>query len=114
MYLTTEDEQMLNGSIEIIGHIFERLRDMPIKDAARDISELDKAKRERYARKDRKDTRMFDIVAEDAISIGDGFSGHMDQMLRVYNQTGVIITEECGRVPRETRIEHNTPTLISE
>ena len=114
MYLTAEDERMLNGSIEIMCHIFELLRDMPVGDAVRDISELDGAKQERYARKDRKDTRMFDIVAEDAVSVGDGFSGHMDQMLKVYNQTGVIITEECGRVPREIRIEHSTPTLISD
>ncbi|MEK6887957.1 MAG: hypothetical protein AABX14_03370 [Candidatus Aenigmatarchaeota archaeon] len=114
MYLTPEDEKMLNGSIEIMSRIFERLRDMPTEEAVRDISELDKETRERYARKDRKDTRMFDIVAEDAISIGDGFSGHMDHMLRVYNQTGVIVTEECGRVPRKLRIEHTTPTIISD
>ena len=114
MYLTPEDTSMLNGSIEIMSRIFERLRDTPVKDAVRNLSGLDKAKQDRYRRKDRKDTRMFDIVAEDAISIGDGFSGHMDQMLRVYNKTGVIITEECGRVPREIPIEHSTPTVISD
>lgn len=105
---------MLDRSIEIMSQLFERLRDLPVEDAIKDISELDKRKQERYKRKDRKDTRMFDIVAEDAISIGDGFPGNMDQMQRVYNRTGVIITEECGRVPREIRIEHDTPTIISD
>ncbi len=114
MYLTQEDELMLNGSIEIMGHLFDRLRDMPFEEATMDLSKLDKRKQERYKRKDRKDTRMFDILAEDSISIGDGFPGNMDHIQRVYNHTGVIITEECGRVPRETRIDHDTPTIISD
>jgi len=35
-------------------------------------------------------------------------------MHRAYNQAGVVITEECGRTPREMRIEHVTPVIISD
>ncbi|MDI6721577.1 MAG: hypothetical protein QMD85_04245, partial [Candidatus Aenigmarchaeota archaeon] len=114
MYLTEADERMLNGTISIMKRLFDLLRDMPVEEAVRDLKNFDKRTQEKYSRKDRKDTRFFDIVAEDAISLGDGCCGHMDHMLKAYNQMGVMITEECGRVPREIRIEHNTPTIISD
>ena len=114
MYMSDEDGKMLDGTIGILKHMFEQIRDMPIDEAMRNLSDLGEEKIRRYSRKDRKDTMLIDVVAEDAISIGDGFSGHLDYMLRIYNQTGVIITEECGRMPREIKIEHNTPTIISD
>ena len=114
MYLTDSDEIMLAGTLGIMRHMFHVLRDIPVGEAARDLSQFDERTRAKYSRKDMKDTRFFDIVAEDTIALGNGCSGHMDQIQRVYNQTGVIITEECGRVPREVRIEHSTPTIISD
>jgi len=113
-YLTEEDVALLDGSIRIMQNMYERLIELPVEEAKRDLSELDARMQEKYRRKDRKDTRYFDIVAEDAISIGDGFSGHLDLFQKVLGRSGVIITEECGRVPRDLRIEHDTPVIISD
>jgi len=114
MHLTEEDRLMLNGSIELMGHLYKNLRDMPVEEAVKDLSLFDEKTRARYSRKDMKDTRFFDIVGEDAIYFGDGFPGHQTLMERYYGQPGVVITEECGRRPRALRIEHNTPTVISD
>ncbi|RLI97175.1 MAG: hypothetical protein DRO99_03360 [Candidatus Aenigmatarchaeota archaeon] len=114
MYLTEEDVEMLNGSVSVLSKMYQRLRDLPVEEARRDLSELDAKAQKKYARKDRKDTKFFDIVAEDAISIGDGYQGHLDLFQKIFGQQGIIITEECGRVPREPRIEHDTPVIISD
>ncbi|HLD77668.1 MAG TPA: hypothetical protein VJB16_01440, partial [archaeon] len=112
--MTEADGQMLDASVQVLKNLFSALRELPVADAMRPISELDERTRAKYSRKDRKDTRFIDIVAEDALSVGCGFSGHVDAMLRAYGTPGVIITEECGRVPRATRIEHDTPVIISD
>lgn len=114
MNITDSDIRMVNASVTNFQHLYKALRDLPVADAVRDLSSLAPDIRERYARKDRKDTNFFDVAGEDAISLGLGFSGHMDAMLRAYGTPGVIITEECGRIPRETRIERATPVIISD
>lgn len=114
MYLTDEDNQLLEGSIKVMQKMYERIAGLPADEAMRDISELPPKTQEKYKRKDRKDTKYFDIVAEDALSVGDGFSGHIDLFLKILGKTGVIITEECGRMPREIRIDHDTPVIISD
>jgi len=105
---------MLNGSIKIMQHMYKHLRELSVEEAAKDISELDDRTRTLYSRKDGKDTDFFDIVAENAISLGADFYGHYSLFQRVYSQSGVIITEERGRVPSDRRIEHNTPVIISD
>jgi hypothetical protein len=114
MQTTDEDVQMLNGSIQIMKNMYLHLRKLSIDEAKKDISELDEKTRRLYARKDGKDTGFFDIVAENAISLGVDFFGHYSLFQRVYSQSGVIITEERGRVPFDRRIEHNTPVIISD
>ncbi|MBU1975391.1 MAG: hypothetical protein KKG59_03230 [Nanoarchaeota archaeon] len=114
MNMIDEDMEMLNGSINIMKHMLTHLRALNVEEAAKDISELDEKKRRLYARKDGKDTIFFDIVAENAISLGTDFWGHYSLFQRVYSQSGVIITEERGRVPDDRRIEHNTPVIISD
>jgi hypothetical protein len=114
MQMTDEDMQMLNGSIQIMKHMYTHLRNLSVDEAQKDISELDEKTRRLYARKDGKDTAFFDIVAENAISLGADFFGHYSLFQRVYSQSGVIITEERGKVPFDRRIEHNTPVIISD
>lgn len=113
MYLTDEDSKMLQGSLEIMTQMYETLRALEVQRAKVDISQLDEKTRKRYSRKDKKDTRFFDIVAEDAISLGHDFFGHDALFKRVYNQSGVVITEEKGKVG-SSRIEDNTPVIISD
>ncbi len=104
MYLTDEDSKMLQGSLEIMTQMYGTLRALEVQRAKVDISQLDEKTRKRYSRKDKKDTRFFDIVAEDAISLGHDFFGHDALFKRVYNQSGVVITEEKGKVG-SSRIE---------
>jgi len=114
MQMTDEDMHMLRGSIEIMQRMYAHLRELSVEEATKDISELDDRIRRLYARKDGKDTVFFDIVAENAISLGATSYGHYSLFQRVYSQSGVIITEERGRVPSDRRIEHNTPVIISD
>lgn len=113
MYLTDEDLEMLNGSIEIMAHMYKVLRQMDPKQAKADVSTLDERMADRYKRKDKKDTRLFDMVAEESISLGYKFVGHNSLFLQAYNEEGVIITEEKGKVG-SSRIEQNTPVIISD
>lgn len=114
VYLTEEDAKLFDGSIGIMQRMYQTLRELPVKEALKDLSELDEKTQTRYVRKDQKDTRYFDIIAENAISTGDYSSGHLDLFQRVLGKSGVIITEECGRIPREIMIEHDTPVIISD
>lgn len=114
MQMTDEDMGMLEGSIDIMRNMYTHLRELDVNKARKDISELDEKTRRLYARKDGKDTVFFDIVAENAISLGATFYGHYSLFQRVYAQSGVVITEERGRVPSDRRIEHNTPVIISD
>jgi len=112
--MTTEDDTMLMGSIKIMQHMYKVLRKLKVKDAIKDISSLDEKIRLLYARKDGKDTISFDIIAENAISLGADFYGHYSLFQRVYSSSGVVITEERGRIPIDRRINHNTPVIISD
>jgi hypothetical protein len=114
MELINEDVEMLNGSLQIMKKMYIDLRNLDIEKASTDIGKLDEKTKRLYARKDGKDTRLFDIVAENAISLGNNFYGHYSLFQRVYNLSGVIITEERGRVPSDRKIEHNTPVIISD
>jgi hypothetical protein len=116
MQMNHEDERMLEGSLNIMRNMYVDLRALPVEDASKDISEFDEKTRKLYSRKDQKDTVYFDMVAENAISLGteDGHYGHYSLFQRVYNQSGMIITEERGKVPSDIRIEHNTPVIISD
>lgn len=114
MQMTDEDINMLNGSIDIMKHMYDHLRELSVEKGAKAISDFDEKTRRLYARKDGKDTFFFDIVAENAISLGANFYGHYSLFQRVYSQSGVIITEERGRVPSDRRIEYNTPVIISD
>ena len=113
MYLTEDDIQMLNGSLEILGHMHEVLRALPVEMAKRDVKELEAKIRDRYKRKDKKDTKFFDVVAEGAISLGHEYEGHYSLFQKVFGTSGVIITEERGKVG-SSRIEGNTPVIISD
>ncbi len=113
MHMTEEDYEMLDGSLKIMHNMFNTLRDIDVKQAQLGLKDLDQRHRERYARKDRKDTLFFDVVAEDAITLGWEYIGHDALFKKVYNQSGVIITEERGKIG-SSRIEHNTPVIISD
>ena len=111
--MTEEDYEMLDGSLRIMLNMFNTLRGIDVKQAQRGLKDLDQRHQERYARKDRKDTLFFDVVAEDAITLGWEYIGHDGLFKRVYSQSGVIITEERGKIG-SSRIEHNTPVIISD
>ncbi|HIG93793.1 MAG TPA: hypothetical protein VJI32_05785 [Candidatus Nanoarchaeia archaeon] len=113
MYLTEEDLEMLNGSLKIFRKMYGTLRALEVTEAKADLNSLPVKMRQRYARKDKKDTIYFDIVAEDAISLGHDFYGHDALFKRAYDKSGVIITEEKGKVG-SSRIEHSTPVIISD
>jgi len=114
MYLTEEDWEMLNGSIRTMSYLFEGLREVDIDFGMSNLKDMSENMQKKYERKDRKDTLQFDIVAEDVISLGKSVPGHISLIDSVYGKSGVIITEEQGRVPREMRIEHDTPIIISD
>jgi len=114
MALTDQDLQMLDGSINILKQMFLELRKLEVDKAAKNLSGLDEITKKLYTRKDGKDTRIFDIVAENAISLGSVSQGHYSLFQKVYSQSGVVITEERGRVPLDRRIEDNTPVVISD
>ncbi len=114
MFLTDEDTDMLIASFAIVKRLYERLRDLHVVEAKRDISELNEKIQRKYARKDRKDTRYFDVVAENAITLGEKGPGMLTTFERILGRSGVVITEECGRIPRSIRIEHDTPVVISD
>ena len=109
---------MLNASLIVMKRVYKMLGNLAINKAGVHISDLPAEVREKYSRKDGKDTIGLDIVAEDIISIGGEVvaygGGHYSLFQRIYDISGVIITEERGRIPRELRIEHNTPILISD
>ncbi|MBT7228941.1 hypothetical protein HN859_05465 [Candidatus Parcubacteria bacterium] len=110
-----KDLMFLNGSLTIMKRMYQGLCRLPVDDAIRHVSELDDETKLLYARKDGKDTLWFDIVAEDIICLGgtSGY-GHYSLFQRIYHQSGVVITEERGRVPKDRRIEPNTPIIISD
>ena len=114
MFLTEEDAAMLDGSIGVLARMTEQLRDLPVSEARRNLSQLSKKDQAKYRRKDMKDTQYFDVVAENALSVGNGGFGHMALFQQIFARQGVIITEECGRVPRDYRIEHDTPVIVSD
>ena len=114
MHLTNEDIEMIDGSLTILKNMYFRLRELSVTDAKRDISEMEDSIKAKYARKDGKDTRFFDIVAENAISYGADSFGHETLFQKIYDIQGVVITEERGKVPPRSRIEDNTPVIISD
>jgi hypothetical protein len=110
-----KDTMMLNGSLTIMRRMYNTLCRLSVKDAIRHISEMDAETQTLYSRKDGKDTRWFDVVAEDIICLGgEQCFGHYSLFQRIYRQSGVVITEERGRVPKDRRIETNTPIIISD
>ena len=111
----SKDTMMLNGSLTIMRRMYHDLCRLPVAKAIRHISQMDPEIQELYSRKDGKDTRWFDVVAEDIICLGgDNGFGHYSLFQRIYRQSGVVITEERGRVPKDRRIENNTPIIISD
>jgi len=115
MFLTQQDEDAMDGSVKIIKRLFDRIRDIPIEDAKKDISEFSLDIRQKYCRKDTKDTSFADMVAEDIICGSRNEPGHSNLIRDVYDIGGVIITEEQGKYPRDdTRIDHRTPVIISD
>ena len=128
--ITEKDNKMLNGSIRILSDTYKELRNLDISKADRNISEIACINRELYNGKFRKDTRYFDIFAEDLIATGkkfDGkyistFDGHDKLFSKVYGDIGgVIITEERGKIVTgehgkidDSRIEYNTPLLTCD
>jgi hypothetical protein len=115
MHLPEEDRRLMSGSYTIMRRLHERLTNLPVTLAHRDLSQLPEEERRRYERKDGKDTRFFDYVAENIISgYGDNDPGHMGLIHRITGTTGKIITEECGQVPRELTINHSTVVIISD
>ncbi len=114
MVMTDEDMEMLDGSIRIMRHMYRHLRSLKVDDAKKNISDLDEKIRSLYSRKDGKDTVFFDVEAEESISLGIDFCGHYSLFQKIYHDSGVVVTEERGRVPHGMRIEHSTPVIISD
>jgi hypothetical protein len=115
MYLTQEDEAMMEGSFRIFSKLYQQTGDMTVKEASVNLKDLPPAMRKRYTRKDTKDTMGFDILAENIIGTGDQCGmGHSGLFQSVYGKSGVMITEECGRMPRDVVIGHDTPVVISD
>jgi len=56
MYLTEEDLEMLNGSLKIFRKMYGTLRALEVTEAKADLNSLPVKMRQRYARKDKKDT----------------------------------------------------------
>lgn len=115
MPMLKEDAAALQGSIEIMRHTYRVLRRLPAREAAEGLAEMTEAERDRYRRKDGKDTRRFDIVAEQEITNGNDFKGHLQMLRNVYDEDPFTITEEQGRLPRPpSRIEDVTPVIVSD
>ncbi|HLC68181.1 MAG TPA: hypothetical protein VJI12_04880 [archaeon] len=113
MFLTPQDQDMMESSLKIMGHLYGEIRAMPISEVIKDVSSLG-SRASRYARKDKKDTLVVDAMAEDIISGGNSHPGHTAAMQRIYDPQGIIITEECGRIPRDALIDHASPVIMSD
>src|SRR3989344_805890 len=114
MFFTEQDELMLQASINIFSDMFYRLRKIKPSHAMKTLKDLDEETRKKYQRKDKKDTTLFDIIAEKSIGLGsDSFRGHHTFFEEAYGRPGLIITEECGKVGSH-KIEPNTPVIISD
>ncbi len=103
-----EDREMLNNSLLVLQHTLEQLRALPLESADKDESK-------KFHRKDGKDTRRFDVVAEQAIAVGtQDHPGHRQLLKQVYGNEGFIITEESGRIPKGERILRVSPVIVSD
>jgi len=77
------------------------------------VNEIPELKGE-YARKDSKDTVVFDAVAEKVLAYGNECCPVFDSLFRQnYGVPGVIITEERGKFG-DVEIRNNTPVIISD
>lgn len=45
MYLTNEDVELLDGSIEIVSATYRKLRELPVEEAMKDLSKFDERTR---------------------------------------------------------------------
>jgi hypothetical protein len=113
MNVIEKDVQMLDGSLRIMNHLYATLRALPTSESGKNVKDMGEAISALYERKDKKDTNYFDIVAEKTITLGNNFFGHDSLFKEVYNQSGVCITEERGKVG-SVNIEGNTPVIISD
>jgi len=112
IYLTDNDIQMLNDSITIMKNVYNVLRDMPIENATKNVNSMDSKMRQMYQRKDGKDTMLADVMAERTISVGLECFGHFSAFVRAYNEAGVIVTEERGKIG--DGIGPATPVIITD
>ena len=99
---------MLNGSIRVMSSAYNILRKLPLNKAKAGLDEMKKTARNHYIKKEKKDTRFFDAVVEEAICYG-----HEKLFMDIYNQKGIIITEEQGKIG-EGKINSNCPLIISD
>lgn len=99
---------MLDNSLFVMQNVLAAIRELPLAEGKRDLSE-------EYQRKDGKDTRKFDVVAEQMIAVGTRTQqGHRGLLEMVYGDSGFIITEECGRIPKEQDIKTVSPVVVSD
>lgn len=110
-----KETMMLNGTLTIMRLMYATLCRLSVDEAIRPVDEMDQETKERYQRKDGKDTLWLDVVAEEAICIGNlRRAGHYALFQYVYSESGVVITEERGRVPSDRVINNTTPVIISD
>lgn len=115
MNIIEQDKRSLEASLRIMQKMYSALREVPVDDAMRHISEFPADVRKKFERKDGKDTRYFDMLAEEALSVGTvDCQGHISSMIGCYDQSGIVITEERGKLPGDVLIQHNTPVIISD
>lgn len=76
MFSTQEDLDMLASTLRIMQKVYISVRDLDPNEAVKGLHQMPELARQ-YGRKDGKDTRLVDIVAEQMISLGDDAVGHL-------------------------------------
>lgn len=111
--LIKQNKTMLENSISNLAFLYAALREMPVEQARVNLNQMDKDTQKKYRRKDSKDTVGFDVLAEKIICYGDGAVGHYPLFRMIFNKSGIVITEEQGKVGGSD-IQHDTPVIISD
>ncbi|MBL7160754.1 MAG: hypothetical protein ISS93_02810 [Candidatus Aenigmarchaeota archaeon] len=115
MILSTEDLEMANGSIHVMKTLYDSVWDMPIEAALMGSDKFSDKEKKIFRRMDGKPTIGIDKEAENILHTGIGpYCGLLTYMNRAYRKHGVIITEECGKMPSDFRIQQETPIIISD
>jgi hypothetical protein len=107
---------MMQGSFEILRKTYAELINLKPREAIIPVAELSERLREVYNKKEKKDTLLMDVLAEQRLAGSENYIGNLDLVAKVLpGHEGVWITEERGIVMlKPINPLSNTQLLIGE